>query len=203
MKQVTSTASLHAYLESRGFTVIDTGGGCQAYHQYLDDDREYEVLITHHESPELPVYGEDIRATLFDTSNGDMLGDVFVNDSSGTLAAAMHFLEYTAREIVGEIQEYPIDNPCSGRMRLSDDGQTAERRCGKGFFTLSVGDMFTSIWDDGGIYEGHRYTVTRLENIGNDIQVYHDNDGYGFFSEIYPNNVIHRTEYRGADYGEE
>ena len=93
---------IHKYMtEERGFQVIGTGGNCEAYQIFMDDDEKWEILITQDAS--LPIddgqKDNDIVVGLYDS-----IGEC-VADSDGTLAECLHWYEWAAREVIADIEE--------------------------------------------------------------------------------------------------
>lgn len=91
-----NTKELHDYLESRGFEVQETGGGCKAFAQvFSEPEMNAECLIIDDEGPALPLNGEEMRIVLI--VNGEDVGECY-----GGLSEIIHFWEYTASEIYAE-----------------------------------------------------------------------------------------------------
>ena len=63
---------IKAELIDRGFKVITTGGNCEAFQIFYDDEKLYEILIAQECS--LPVDDQGITIVLIDTINNIELG---------------------------------------------------------------------------------------------------------------------------------
>ena len=85
-------------LINRGFKVITTGGNCEAFQIFYDDDETFEILIAQECS--LPVDDKDITIALYDATNGNILGEF-----TGTFTEVIHWFEFPAREIIAETEE--------------------------------------------------------------------------------------------------
>ena len=89
---------IKAELLDRGFKVITTGGNCEAFQIFYDDDELYEILITQECS--LPVDDQDITIALYDTVNGDI-----ISQFEGSFNNIIHWYEFTVKEIIAESEE--------------------------------------------------------------------------------------------------
>ena len=84
-------------LIDRGFKVITTGGNCEAFQIFYDDEELYEILIAQECS--LPVDDQDITIVLLDTVNGDSIGEF-----TGSFNEVVHWYEFPARELIAEYE---------------------------------------------------------------------------------------------------
>jgi hypothetical protein len=81
---------INDYFIGRGFKIIGTGGGCEAWHQFRGDPKEnIYAMITELDDPSLPATDKEIMIGLYHDEE-------LIGSTEGTLSDVMLYWEYQA-----------------------------------------------------------------------------------------------------------